>query len=239
MKNTFSPFYLLTALPLLGHRKLRILVIAPVLINLLIFMCIFYFSLHYYETWVQWVVTQLPHWLDWLKWLLWILFAGIFGLFMLVTFTILGNVIASPFNSFLAEKTQNLVTGAIKREARSKFWPIKEVGKSIKRQFKIILYYLPRVLLLAIGSLIPVVQLFVLPLWFVFSAWMMAMQFLDYPFENNEKSFVEMKQAILQKPVKILMLGTASLLLLMIPFINCIVFPLCTIAATLFYCDEF
>ncbi len=50
----------------------------------------------------HWLQQLLPDWLDWLEWLIWPLFAIAMFIIVFYTFTMVANLIAAPFNSFLS-----------------------------------------------------------------------------------------------------------------------------------------
>lgn len=239
MKILSGPNYILQAIPLLMHKQLRTFVIAPFLINLVLFTIMFYFGYKYFSEFSAWATAQLPVWLDWLSWILWVLFVVLFALFMMVSFTMVGNIIAAPFNSFLSERVQILKKQTLLENKRSRFWIVKDILSSIKRQLKVLLYYIPRILILLIISFIPLLQLVAVPLWFIFNSWMMSLQYFDYSFENNQKSFQQMKVNLSAQKLSVLSFGASILLLTIVPFINFLAMPVGVIAATLFYCDKF
>jgi O-acetylhomoserine/O-acetylserine sulfhydrylase-like pyridoxal-dependent enzyme len=63
------------------------------------------------------------------------------------------------------------------------------------------LYYLPRVVLVLIATLIPVFTPFSPLLWFLFGAWMMAIQYGDYPMDNNGVTFRRLKSNLKQRRI--------------------------------------
>ena len=57
--------------------------------------------------------------------------------------------------------------------------------------------YLPRAVVLFILYFVPGIGQTVAPvLWFLFSAWMLAIQYCDYPFDNHKVPFKEMRTAL-------------------------------------------
>ena len=56
-------------------------------------------------------MPSLPDWLSFLSYILWPIFVVLVVLMVFFTFTMLANVIAAPFNGFLAEKVEVVVRG--------------------------------------------------------------------------------------------------------------------------------
>ncbi len=56
-------------------------------------------------------MPTLPDWLSFLSYILWPLFVALLVLMVFFTFTLVANIIAAPFNGFLAEKVEVVVRG--------------------------------------------------------------------------------------------------------------------------------
>lgn len=54
---------------------------------------------------------KLPNWLHWLDWLLWPIVVLALLIIVFYSFTLVANLIASPFNGILAEKAEAILTG--------------------------------------------------------------------------------------------------------------------------------
>jgi hypothetical protein len=65
----------------------------------------------------------------------------------------------------------------------------------MKREWQKFAWYLPRAIVLLILYFMPGIGQTVAPvLWFLFSAWMLAIQYCDYPFDNHKVPFKEMRR---------------------------------------------
>ena len=197
-------------------------------------------GIHYFDALVHWIDGQLPSWLQWLSWLLWFSFAIGFVLVFVFGFTFIANFIAAPFNGLLSEKVQEHLTGTPPYSAKMSVWDVvKDLPRILGRQLRLLGYYLPRVLLIGILFFIPIVQIIAGILWFVFSAWMMSLQYMDFPMDNNRIGFVEMRKQLKTKRISALGFGAVVVLLSSIPFINFFVMPAAVAGATKFWVDEF
>ncbi|MDP3331577.1 MAG: EI24 domain-containing protein, partial [Methylococcaceae bacterium] len=91
--------FLLKGLKLISHPTLRTFIIIPILINVVLYSVVL--ALGYY--YVDELITQaIPDWLHWLNWILWPLFFISFFVLSFFSFTVLANLIASPFYGLLA-----------------------------------------------------------------------------------------------------------------------------------------
>ncbi|WP_371440265.1 EI24 domain-containing protein [Candidatus Coxiella mudrowiae] len=69
---------------------------------------------------------------------------------------------------------------------------LKDIPLAFKRQVQFIFYYLPRAILVLILFFILLMQVIAAPLWFLSNAWMMTVQYMDYPMDNHCVLFREM-----------------------------------------------
>lgn len=87
---------------------------------------------------------------------------------------------------------------------------------------------------------IPVIGQTVFPVvWFIFSAWMMSIQYCDYPFDNHKVAFKEMKFALKNTKGSSMSFGAAVTLFSMIPIVNFIVMPVAICGATSMWVDKY
>ena len=106
-----GPQYLREGLKLVLSPGLRLFVLLPLTLNLLLFVTLISFAVQQFTAWVEVLMSSLPSWLGFLDYLLWPLFVLLVLLLVFFTFTLLANLIAAPFNGFLAEKVEIVVRG--------------------------------------------------------------------------------------------------------------------------------
>ncbi|MDU5502314.1 MAG: sulfate transporter CysZ [Enterobacter sp.] len=132
------------------------------------------------------LMSYVPDWLQWLNYLLWpvavISVLLVFGYF----FSTIANWIAAPFNGLLAEQLEARLTGATPPDTGI-LGLMKDLPRIMKREWQKFAWYLPRAVVLLILYFVPGIGQTVAPvLWFLFSAWMLAIQYCDYPFDNHK-----------------------------------------------------
>ena len=76
-------------------------------------------------------------------------------------------------------------------------------------------------------------------LWFLFSAWILALEYLDYPMGNQGLGAREIRRRLRGRPVLSLGFGAATLGLTMIPLVNFIAMPSAVAGATALWVKEF
>ena len=69
-------------------------------------------------------------------------------------------------------------------------------------------------------------------MWLLFSAWMLALEYLDYPLSNHGRLFPHYRGALRQRRWLALGFGGAVLLLTLVPLLNFIVMPAAVAGAT-------
>jgi CysZ protein len=214
--------YLLKGAKLLSHPKLRIFVLIPLLINILIFASAFWFLFSAISEWIQTYMAALPEWLSWLSYLFWPFLVFSLLVSFSFVFSTVANLIAAPFNGLLAEKTENLLIGqAINDDG------LMDLIKDLPRIFVCILLFI-----------IPGFGQTIAPfIWFVFSGWMMAIQYADFPFDNHKIAFPNMKKALSKRLGKNLTFGMMISFFTTIPIVNFVIMPIAVCGATAFWVD--
>ncbi|PCJ17276.1 MAG: sulfate transporter CysZ [Gammaproteobacteria bacterium] len=244
--------YLLQGLALLKTPGLRRYVAIPLIINSVLFSLLIYWLSSFASDAVESLVDKLPDLLSFLYWL--IMPAFVFILFFLsaYVFNIFANFIAAPFNGLLAEKVESLRTGKSLSEPSSFRDFLKIVPHSLARELAKLKYYLPRVLALAtltlisvvislipiVGIIGPIIGLIASTAWFFWGAWMMTIQYMDYPMDNHQTNFEQLKGTVSQRRALSFGFGFSIVLTLSIPIINFVVMPAAVAGATLMWLEE-
>lgn len=233
-----GPQYLAEGLKLILQPGLRLFVLLPLLVNLLVLGGLIYLSMDLFAGWLDQLMGSVPDWLSWLNWLLWPLFVVLLLVGVFFSFSLLANLIAAPFNGFLAEKVEVVLRGT------DDFPPfsLSELGamvpRTIGRELRKLGYFLPRAVLLLVLTFVPLINLLAIPLWLLFGVWMMAIQYIDYPADNNKLGWNEMLAWLREKRWQSLGFGGAVYLALLVPFVNILVMPAAVAGATLFWVRE-
>ncbi|MFJ4154857.1 sulfate transporter CysZ [Pseudomonas sp. NPDC089752] len=233
-----GPQYLREGLKLVLSPNLRLFVLLPLAINLLLFGGMIYFAGHEFGLWLDALMPTLPDWLSFLSYILWPLFVALLVLMVFFSFTLVANIIAAPFNGFLAEKVEVVVRGQDNFPAFSWGELVAMVPRTFGREMRKLGYFLPRAIALFILSFIPVVNVIAAPLWLIFGVWMMAIQYIDYPADNNKMSWQDMLAWLREKRWQSMGFGGITYLALLIPGVNVLMMPAAVAGATLFWVRE-
>lgn len=239
LNNVTAVGYLLRGLKLITKPALRKFVIIPFIINLIIFSCAVWVGSYYFDQLIQMTNQHLPSWLQWLQWVLWLIFGLLSIVIVFYSFTIFANVIAAPFNGLLAEQIEIYLTGIAPPTPTRWQDVLKSLPIAFMRQMKLLMYYLLRSVVLWLLMFIPIINGVAIGVWFLFTAWMACLQYMDYPMDNHRISFHDMRQLLAEKRLAALSFGAMIILFTMIPILNFLVMPAGVAGATLFWVEEF
>ncbi|WP_304639055.1 sulfate transporter CysZ [Pseudomonas sp.] len=234
---TRGPDYLREGLRTIRQPGLRRFVVIPLFLNLAVFIAGITWAVRRFRAWMEELVPQLPAWLGFLEWLLWPLFAVVLLMVLFFSFTMLANLIASPFYGFLADRVAERERGLVSAPPSLKDVMLV-VPRSVARELRKIGYYLPRLIGLLLLTLVPVINLIASPLLILFGIWMMAVQYLDYQADNDQISFTDMLRWMRGHRALSLGFGLPVYIGMLIPLVNLIVMPAAVAGSTLLWIRE-
>ena len=211
--------YLFQGFSLLGRRGIKRYVVIPLLLNIILFAALLVVNYHEIHILVAYVNKHLPWWLHWLDWLIYPLLLSVVLIIISYSFSMFANLIAAPFNGFLSEKVEKIIIGNTPDSASAAF-SMADAPRVVLRQLRFIGYYLPRALLMLLLFFIPFIHIFFVVLWFIFNAWMMVLQYADYPMDNHRVPFHDMRRVLAENRALSLGFGAAVMACTIIPFIN-------------------
>ncbi len=183
-----------------------------------------------------WMARLLPEGWGWLEWLLWPLFALAIGLVWVLAFVHLANIVGAPFNDLLAARVLARKAG---RPVPEGGWSdlLREGPRAVGNAMRALAYTLMWALPLLLLSLVPVANLVAPLLWTVFNAWMLAIEYADYPLGARGLSFREQRAVLAADRSRALGLGFATLVATSIPVVNLAAMPAAVAGATLLFGD--
>jgi CysZ protein len=228
--------YLVRGAKMLKHPALRLFVFIPLLVNIVIFGSLIWYGLSYLDALMDDWLGAIPDWLSFIQWILWPLIGLTVSLMTGYLFTAVALLIASPFNALLAEKAEELITGKPVDALEGLGAALAAMPRGILRELSKLLYYLPMALFVFLVSF--VVSPLAPFLWFLLGAWMMSIQFVDYPMDNHQLSFADVKEAVRSRRLSSMGFGGLVALCTGIPIINFFVVPAAVVGATLLWCEE-
>lgn len=240
--------YVAEGLELARRRSLRPYMLIPLITNILLFSISGYLVTSYAYEWIAgWsTAIDLWTWLDWLEPIIdsvlgalkWFIFAAIIlGLLFIMgsTFTMFTHLVIGPFIGILGEKAE--------RELHTPNYPQHTIAqiamRTLAREFRKLLYWIVRAIGLAVASLIlyfiPVVNAIIPIIWFLFGSWILAMQYIDVPADNNGRSFQEVLQIMRNHRAAAMAFGAVVMALTSIPIVNLFIIPVAVCGGVVFW----
>ena len=231
--------YLRQGLQLIRQPGLRRYVVVPLLISTVLFTAGIVVGIQLLEVLLGWLLGWLPGWLNWMRYLLWPIFVLTAVLLVFYSFALLTNLIAAPFNGLLAEAVERHLSGAPLEDSGDWQALLRDIVPSLLSELRKLLYFLLRALPLGLLFLIPAVNLAAPFLWALFSAWMLAIEYADYPMANHLLHFAEQRKRLRSRRMLAYGFGGGSLLMTMIPIVNFLAMPASVAGATAMWVGEF
>jgi len=229
--------YILIGTKLLLKPGIRLFVIIPFLVNSLLFTGVIVYGASLISDLIKSLSDQWA-WLEWVGWLLWPLFAIIASTVVFFSFTIVANLIAAPFNGFLAAAVEARISGQKTNGNGGLSGFIMEIIDALKAEAKKFVYFVLFALPLLILFFIPIIQAVAPVIWLFFGAWLLALEYLDFPMANHGILFTEIRRILQQRRALALGFGLGTLLMTMIPIVNFIAMPAAVAGATKLWIDR-
>ncbi len=231
--------YFLRGLKLLGAPGVRGYAALPLAINVVVFSLLIWLAVDQFGALLDWMMPRLPDWMAWLAWLLWIVFALTALVVVFFTFTIVANLFGAPFNGLLAEAVERHLTGAEAAEGGGITEALKQAPAAILDELRKLLYVVTQAIPLLILFLIPLLNLAAPVLWALFGAWILAVEYADYPMGNHGLKGKEVRRLLGEKRLLSLSFGGATMVATMIPGLNLLVMPAAVAGATVMWVERF
>lgn len=226
---------------LLWHSRIRWMILTPLFINIVLFSSVTVAAGQWLGGWLEAVISQVPEWLHWLVWIIWILFGALALVVYAFTFTLIANLIGSPFYGIVAERVILLERGD---QAGLASMPLLTVAwNSFVRQLQLLRYFVPRTLAIALLTLIvswiPLINLSAPLIAGIWAAWSLCIQYLDYGADADRVLFPELIKRAGQDRWRTIGFGFSALVASSIPLLNFVALPAAVIGGTLLWCRRF
>ncbi len=217
---------------------LRYLII-PFLINLLVFSTTVYFGLDLFQGMLETYAPGTEVWygviLYYLAWMVALLLTTVVVFF---AFTVIGNLIASPFNELLSEKTEVYVSGIANGErfSLSRFWQESRHALFVEIK-KMTVFVVGMALLFGINFIPGIGSLIYAVLAPAFTLFFLVIEYMAFVLMRKQLSFAEQRRYIFKRPILMLGYACGVFIVLAIPFVQFFSIPLAVVGATLLWCD--
>lgn len=204
----------------------------PLGINVVLLGSALFFAFHGFEALLTRMASHIPEWLQWLRFLLWPLFIFALAIAVFYGFSVIANLIASPFNGLLSEAVAATLDPNLTPPSSSWKTVAADILPSIWSEIRKLLYALRWLLPCLFLSIVPGINLLAPFAWTLFGAWMLAIEYGDYPMANAGLRFVDQRKRIRHHRLANLGFGGAVMLTTLVPVLNLVVMPAAVAGAT-------
>lgn len=228
-----GPRYLLQGYRLIFRPGLRRFFLIPVLVNVLVFAGLLWLFVDQFDALLDWFLPTVDSWWAQLaRGLLWFIFAVAASALMFFTFTLAANLIAAPFNGALAERVAYSLDKNNIPVPTTDVSLLKSAGLSLASELRKLTYLLTMILLPLIAMFIPIINLLAPFLWLMTTSWLLALEYLAYPLENQGMRFSEVRRYAKTRRLLSFSFGAAVLFATVVPVINLTIMPAAVAGAT-------
>lgn len=209
--------------------RLRAFVFVPILLNAGIFAAGTWWLFGFLGRAQQAVSNWLPDWLDWMAWLLWPLALVAVLILVWSTFTVLANVIGSPFNGLLAERIQRVARPDV---AFPQLSLATELIRAPLAELSKLGYFVVLAVPVLLVALLPGINVLAPIAWAVYGSWLLAVEYCDYPLSNMGLRLAEQRRLLRNHRWLALGFGAGVMTMTVIPGLNLVAMPSAVIGAS-------
>lgn len=209
----------------------------PLSINILIFGAGTWAFIHYYSDLLGVLVSNPEVWYQYILYYAVAVALGLlFALFLVFGFTIVGNLIASPFLDVLSERTEERLTDKKIDEPFSFKVLAGDVKAAVGNELKKIGIFILIQVILLLCNFIPVIGNIIYAVGSpIFVIYFLAFEYLDFTLSRKRMAFGEKWNFMKQNKGACMGMGASFFFTTIVPFVNFFVMPVAVIGATLLY----
>ena len=226
--------YFIDGWRLLWHRELRLFTLVPLLINLILFVVLTGLLINQFTTITDWA----DGWLAPLRWIALVIMGALLLIIYGYSFNVITNIIAAPFYGLLAERAEKILCAAgPEPESLLQLLPRVTLREMIKLWYFLTRGFLIILIVILIGTL-PLIQFIAPALGLVWGAWCMSLQYVDYPADNHQLSFVLLRQKLWKRKYSSWGFGGMIMASSVVPIINIVAMPAAVAGGVIFWLNE-
>jgi len=159
-----------------------------------------------------------------------------YALALFFGFTLIANLIASPFNGILAARVEEKLTG--KRPTDADESVLAAIGPALAGELGKIIYFVSRALPLLILFLVPGLNILAGIGWVVFGLWFLTIEYADYPMGNHSLKPGAQRERLRHRRLNSLAFGAGVSVLMLIPVLQFAAMPAAVAGATRLWIDD-
>lgn len=222
------------------HRSLWWLAALPFLVNLALFVLLFWLGYSYLDQWVQGLIPGGEGWwwqaLTYLLIVLLVLALLAMGVYL---FAVVGAIISAPFLELLTAKAEGLVKGVPRGAPQIDTGLARGIWRVIRQSLMRLIMFLAVMLPLLLLNLIPGLGgLIYSGLAWLVTSFFLALEFMDYPLDRRGLGLGQKIAYVRGMGLGWLGFGGAVLLMGLVPIVNFALLSLAAVGGTLLYLQK-
>ena len=221
---------------LLSHFGLVKYFLIPFAINVVIFGIGTYTFFEYYSEMLNAFVPSSEGWWALVYYPVAAILVLLFAIIMVFSFTVIGNLIASPFNTMLSQRTEEIVSGIKideKFSLKLLLWDTKDaITTELKKIGLLILIQLALLLLWLVPVIGNIAYAIASPISVIY---FLCFEYMDFAMSRKRLPYSEKWKLIGDHKGSCLGMGFTFFLTTLVPVLNFFVMPLAVIGSTLMY----
>lgn len=229
---------LVAGLGLITQPGLRRYAALPLLLSVFAFVLFLAIAIHFFGGLVGWVHGQLPAWLAWTAWLLWTGLVAVFVFGFYFGYTSVVGLVGLPFFMALANAVERRMSG---HPPETRHGMLYLIAVGTMRQFPRLFYLLGLLILVVVLTVvvawIPVANLLISPLWFLFGAWALGVMMSDFPLGARNYPWRRQRELIRAHRGRVLGFGVACSLTALVPVLNLFLLAAATAGVTVLWVE--
>ncbi|MBW6512116.1 MAG: sulfate transporter CysZ [Desulfuromonadaceae bacterium] len=225
---------------LIGHPRLYPYIIIPLIINVLVFSLTVYLGFNFFNDTVVELIPRRDAWywaaLSYFLWTCAVLLTAVLVFFL---FSVVGNLIAAPFNDILSEKTEAVLRGTGSDDPWSWRGFVHDVRRTVGDELKKLGIFIAAMVVILLLNLIPLAgSVLYAVLSLLLTLFFLALEYTGFVFSRKRLGFAVQRQYLLSRKALMGGFSVGVLVLLTIPLLQFFCIPVAVVAATRLYCAE-
>lgn len=215
-------------------------ILVPFTINLGIFSLAVYLGFHFFQNVVAGFIPQGEAWYwVFLTYFLWLVAVMATSVLVFFSFSVVGNLLASPFNDILSEKTEEELGGQTNDEPFNVRTFLLDSRRTLAIESKKIFLFVGGMLLLFLLNVVPVIgSLLYSVLSVLWTIFFLVVEYTGFVFARKRLSFQDQRRFIFGRTFLMAGFGAGVLCILAIPFLQFLCIPLGVVGATMLCHDN-
>ena len=223
---------------LIGHPRLWPLSAIPFVLNVCLFVFLYWLGWHFLSGWLGERFFGEGIWWRIIGWLISALYWIVAFLVIIFAFVPLASLLAEPFNDLLSEKVERLYAGQGVDESFSVRGLVRGLTIGLGSTLRLTVLTLLLLALAMTLHVVPVIgSLLATAVAMAITIRFLSLQYTSYSMDRRAYSFARRREFLRRNRARTIGMGAMAAVLMVIPIVNALFIPVSAVAGTLLFCD--